>query len=98
MHTDLLTYFGQPNGTEGECARSDRVLKGLHSFAYSLGSVPLLGEQPWAGLMDDERRVARPPLSLQLVARKTADAREATEASQLLVNLPADGRGMKAPS
>ena len=42
--------------------------------------------------MDDERCVALPPLSLQLAARKTADVREATEASQLLVNLPADGK------
>ena len=48
--------------------------------------------------MDDERCVAPPPLSLQLAARKTADVREATEASQLLVNLPADGRCMKEPS
>lgn len=48
--------------------------------------------------MDDERRVARPPLPLQLATRETADVREATEANQPLVNLPADGRCMKEPS
>lgn len=80
-----MTYFGQPNATARGCTYSDRVLKGLGSFAYSFGSVPLLSEQPWTGLMDGERRVARPPLSLQLAARKTADVREATRpASSLL--------------
>ena len=48
--------------------------------------------------MDDERRVARPPLPLQLATRKTADVREAMEAKQPLVNLPADGRCMHEPS
>lgn len=39
---------------------------------------------------------AAPPL--QLAARETADVREATEANQPLVNLPADGRCVKEPS
>lgn len=48
--------------------------------------------------MDDERRVAWPPLPLQLAARETADVREAMEANQSLVNLPVDGGCVKEPS